>query len=285
MFERATSPVRRRLKKLALQLAGDESLERRIAEERPTANEYGLDPFGFDLDWALSGSAPLLWLYRHYFRCRTYGLENLPRGRVLLVSNHSGQLPFDAAMIGMALLSEARPPRVVRSMVERWMPTLPFVSVYFSRMGQVVGTPENARRLLQNEEALLVFPEGVRGLNKLWNKRYELADFGHGFMRLALENRAPIVPVAVIGAEEQAPAVANLAPVAKLLGMPALPVTPLGLPLPLPARYHLHFGEPLRFEGSPDDDEAEIDGKVREVRATIQAMLNRGLKQRQHVFL
>lgn len=283
MPDRIGRKVRERLKALTLRMSRPD-LGAEIAAQRPAANEYGLDPFGFELDYALAGSAPFVWLYKHYFRCEPHGLERVPEGPVLLVSNHSGQLPFDGAMVGMSLLVDAERPRVVRSMVERWMPTLPYVSVFFARMGQVVGTPENARRLLRAGEAILVFPEGVRGLNKPWSRRYQLADFGTGFMRLALETGTPIVPVAVIGAEEQAPKIADLKPLARLLGMPSLPVTPTLLPVPLPARYRIWFGEPMRFGGSPDEEDAELEAKVREVRSTLQAMIERGLRERRGVF-
>src|SRR5439155_20509388 len=124
----------------------------------------------------------------------------------LLVANHSGQLPFDALMIGISMLVEAEPPRICRAMVERWAPTLPCVAPFCARIGQVVGTPENARRLLAAGETLMVVPEGARGLTKTFEKKYQLQDFGLVFMRLALEMQAPIVPIALVGAEEQAPA-------------------------------------------------------------------------------
>ena len=109
-----------------------------------------------------------------------HGIERVPAdGRVLLVSNHSGQLPFDAAMIELALLLDMDPPRIARALVERWVPTLPFVAPFFARLGQVVGTPENCRRLLAAEEALLVFPEGVRGLNKTFDAALQAADLLH----------------------------------------------------------------------------------------------------------
>lgn len=260
-------------------------LPEKIAASRLSGNEFGLDPFGFSLDYSLAALAPFLWMYKSYFRVDAQGLENVPAGRVLIVANHSGQLPFDAAMIGLAVLTEATPPRPVRSMVEKWMPTLPFVSIFMSRMGQVVGTPENCRRLLDAGEAILVFPEGTRGINKLWRDRYRLTDFGLGFMRLALETDTPIVPVAVVGGEEQAPALFDLKPVARLLKFPAFPITPTVLPIPLPSRYHIRFGEPLRFSGSANDEDAELERKVKEVKATIQAMINRGLKERKSVFL
>src|SRR5262249_8285774 len=154
------------------------------------------------------------------------GIENVPRGRVLLIANHSGQIPIDAALIGASLFMDAEPPRFMRAMVERWAHTLPFVSLLFSRVGQVVGVPENAHRLLEQEEALLVFPEGSRGISKTFDRRYQLVDFGLCFMRLAIETNTPIVPVAVIGGEEQYISVANVESLAKLFKMPAFPVIP-----------------------------------------------------------
>jgi 1-acyl-sn-glycerol-3-phosphate acyltransferase len=148
--------------------------------------------------------------------------------------------------------------------------------------------PENARRLLQSDEALLVFPEGARGITKTFDHRYQLTEFGLGFMRLAIETGSPIVPVACVGGEEQYISVANLTGVAKVLGLPAFPVMPQllipGGALPLPTRYRIYFGEPLMFDGDPDDDDAVIEEKVRLVKATVQAMVNRGVKERAHVF-
>jgi 1-acyl-sn-glycerol-3-phosphate acyltransferase len=164
------------------------------------------------------------------------------------------------------------------------VPSLPYVSTFMARVGQIVGTPENCRRLLNADEAILVFPEGTRGLNKLWPQRYQLREFGLGFMRLALETDTPIVPVAVVGAEEQAPALVDVKPLAKALGFPAFPITVTGLPVPLPSKYRIYYGDPLRFSGRPDDEDSELDKKVRTVKASIQSMLNRGLKERQGVF-
>ncbi len=265
------------------QLAGPE-LAHGLEQAKARANEYGFDPFGFSSEYARAALAPFIWMYKHYFHVEATGLENVPQGRVLLVANHSGQLPFDAAMIAIAMLLEARPARPVRAMVERWVPTLPYVSVWMARLGQVVGTPENARKLLANEEAILVMPEGVRGLNKLWRDRYRLAEFGNGFMHLALETGSPIVPVSVVGAEEQAPALANLGSLAKLLGMPALPVTPTLLPLPLPSRYYLHFCEPLYFDERDGEEESAVSARVQAVKCAIQASLGRSLKRRKRVY-
>lgn len=283
MLENVTDRVKKGLREWTDRLANNDQKQRLQGLVRP-GNEYGVDPFGFDLDYSLSAVAPLLWLYRNYFRVETYGIEHVPAGRVLLVSNHSGQLPMDGAMIGVAMMLDASPPRVIRSMVEKWVSSLPYVSTFMARVGQIVGTPENCRRLLESEEAILVFPEGTRGINKLWPQRYQLQEFGLGFMRLALETNTPIVPVAVIGAEEQAPALMDLKPVAKLLGFPSFPITPTGLPIPLPTKYRIYFGEPLHFSGRPDDEDSELDKKVRTVKASIQSMLHQGLKERQGVF-
>lgn len=273
-----------RLKAWTFELGGP-GTQARLEKLTPPKNEYGVDPYGFEVDYLTSAIAPLLWLYRRYFRVETHGIDQVPaEGRVLLVANHSGQLPFDAAMIDLALLVDRDPPRATRALVDTWVPTLPFVSTFMARCGQIVGTPENCRRLLAADECLLVFPEGTRGLGKPFKERYRLKEFGLGFMRMALESDAPIVPVGVVGAEEQAPQILDVKPLAKLLGFPYLPITPTLLPLPLPVRYHLHFGEPMRFTGSPDDEDAVLEEKVAKVKSAVAGLLARGLEQRQHVF-
>ena len=280
-----TSALRERLRAWTLELGGP-GTRARLEKITPPRNEYGVDPYGLDIEYAVAAMAPFLWLYKRYFRVELHGADHVPgEGRALIVSNHSGQLPFDAAMIAVGLLIEKDPPRVVRAMVEKWVPTLPFVSTFMARCGQIVGTPENCRRLLAADEALLVFPEGVRGLNKPFSERYRLQKFGPGFMRLALESGAPVVPCAVVGAEEQAPALVDLKPLARILGFPAFPITPTILPLPLPARYHVRFGEPMRFTGSPDDEDAELERKVDEVEAAVRALVDRGLAERRSIYL
>jgi 1-acyl-sn-glycerol-3-phosphate acyltransferase len=250
-------------------------------------NEFGFDEFGMSRA-SLRKAVPIVrWLYRHYFRAEAHGIEHIPpTGRAIFVGNHSGQLPFDGLVIGCATFLEPPQPRLVRSMVEYFVPTVPFASYLFARWGQITGTPENCRRLLAADEAVLVFPEGARGISKPFSKRYQLAEFGKGFMRLALEMQAPIIPVAVVGAEEQAPAV-NIKPLARLLGTPAFPVVPYPpfVPLvPLPVKYRVYFGEPMRFTGDFDDDDEVLDEKVGSVRNRIQSMLHLGLRERDHVF-
>lgn len=264
-----------------------EELDARIARIRTHPNEAGMDPFGFDPSTARYALALSAFLHRFYFRTEVFGIERIPEGRVLVIANHSGQIPVDGLLIATALVLDAEPPRFPRSMVERWSAELPFISVLFPRCGQVVGSPDNARRLLINDESLVVFPEGSRGISKTFDQRYQLVPFGLGFMRLALETNTPIVPVGVVGGEEQLVSVANVRPLAKILGMPAFPIIPqlaLGMVFPLPTRYRLYFGEPMVFSGDPDDDDAVIGEKVARVQGTIQSMVNRGLKERRAIF-
>jgi len=248
----------------------------------------GVDPFGLDPEWAKYAVGVGAFFHRFYFRTIVKGIEKVPSSRVLLIANHSGQIPLDGYMIGASMFLDGEPPRIIRSMVEKWTQTVPFFSTLFSRLGQVVGVPENARRLLELGEALLVFPEGVRGISKSFAQRYQLEDFGLGFMRLALETNTPVVPVAVVGAEEQYVSLGNMERVAKMLKMPSFPLLPQvlvpGGQLPLPTRYRIEFGAPMRFEGDYDDDDAVIAEKVQRVRLAIQSMLHQGLKERRSIF-
>ena len=281
--------MRRRVEAWIAEHVGEDFLDklRRVPTPR---NEFGVDPFGFDPEF-LAWSIPFAhFLYRTYFRTESHGLTNIPEGPVLLVANHSGQIPVDGMMIATSMLLDAEPPRIVRSMIERWVPTLPFISYYMVRSGQVLGTPENCRLLLTNGEAILVFPEGARGIAKTFDRRYRLQRFGLGFMRLALENGAPIVPVAVIGAEEQAPSLYNARAVARLLGAPSFPITPtfpwlpvVGL-LPYPVKYRLWFGEPMHFAGDPDDEDAVVGAKVAKVKEALAGLIEHGLAERDHIF-
>lgn len=249
-------------------------------------NEFGYDPFGMSPSFIKKVIPIVRFLYRGYFRVASYGLEDLPATRLMFVANHSGQLPFDGALIAAAVAIEGNPPRIVRSMVERWVPTLPFVSLFMARCGQILGDPENSRRILENDEAILVFPEGVRGISKLYRDRYRLQQFGTGFMRLAMETRTPIIPVGVVGAEEAMPALHNSRFLARLLGAPAFPITPtfpwlggLGL-VPYPVKIRIYFGSPMQFFGDPNDEDEVIDVHIEKVKAAIQGMLDKGVKER-----
>lgn len=258
----------------------------RIDRIKTQLGPEGVDPFGFDPAYVRQLIGFGSWLYRYYFRCQVFGIDNIPEGRCLFVANHSGQLPYDGMMIALAAFFDGEPPRALRSMVDRFVPNVPFVSPTLARLGQVLGTPKNCERLLRDEQAILVFPEGQQGLNKLFRDRYQLQRFGTGFMRLAMKMRAPIVPVAVIGAEEQAPSFANFKGLAKWVGLPALPLTvaPFFGALPLPTRYRLYFGTPMVFEGDGDDEEPAVDARVREVKQRLQGMVHDGLTAREHIF-
>jgi len=285
MFEETADRLCEFLKGMA-----DPAVVARLDRVDAKLNEFGVDPFGFDPELAKTIIPAMVFLYRHYFRVQCQGLENVPAGRVMLIGNHSGQLPIDAMMICSAMVLEAEPPRIVRSMIENWAATLPFVSHLFSRWGQIVGTRENCLRLLESDQPILAFPEGVRGINKTFGERYQLQEFGLGFMRLALQARAPIVPIAMVGAEEQTISVYNARGLARLLGLPNLPITPLTpllgplALLPLPTRYRMYVGKPLEFTGNPDDEDSVIAEKVKRVSQTIGRMLHDGLRARKHVF-
>ncbi len=261
-------------------------LEDRIERLGIELNSAGFDRWGLHPDTLRKFAPYLYFLYKKYFRVETAGIEKIPEGRVLFIGNHGGQVPLDAMMAGLALFIEGEPPRVARAMVERWVPTVPFVSSLFTRIGAMVGDPMNCRELLQHDQSVMVFPEGVRGSGKLFKDRYQLQRFGTGFMRLALETGTPIVPVAIIGTEETYPSVFNFELLAKAVGAPYFPVTPffpllgpLGL-LPLPSKITVRFGEPLRFEGDPGESEESIRAKVQTVKDALQEEIHKGLKLR-----
>lgn len=266
-------------------------LDDRLARLDVELNSAGFDRWGLH-PATLKRLTPLLYLlYKKYFRVETSGLENLPSGRILFIGNHGGQIPLDAMMAGLALFLESEPPRIARAMVERWVPTVPFVSSLFTRIGAMIGDPANCRELLMHDQTVMVFPEGVRGSGKLFKDRYQLQRFGTGFMRLALEAKAPIVPVAIIGTEETYPSVYNFSMLAKMMGAPYFPITPffpllgpLGL-LPLPSKVTVRFGAPIYFEGDTNEGEDLIREKVQKVKEALQAEINVGLEKRgEHIF-
>lgn len=260
-----------------------EEVANTIAKLQERQNETGYDPFGFHPEILENVLPSVHFFYRNYFRVETFGIDRVPEGRALLIANHSGQIPIDGMMIATAMLFDHDPPRITRAMVERFIPRLPFISRFLARAGQVTGTRDNARLLLERDELLMVFPEGARGISKTFDQRYQLQEFGLGFMRLALETNTPIVPISVIGAEEQLPSIHNARGIAKMLGMPALPI--LLTPFPLPVKYRIYFGEPLRFSGDNDDEDRVIQKHVDVVKDVIREQLDRGLAERENIFL
>ena len=252
-------------------------------------NSQGFDPWGFSPQDAKFYYSLARHVY-DYFRPEIFGIEHVPAGRVLIVPNHSGQLPFDGMVVAQATLLQAKPPRLVRAMAERWVSTLPFVNEMFARSGVVLGDPINCRNLLEDDQAILVFPEGARGSGKIYQQRYKLAPFGRGFMRLALQTKTPVVPVAVIGAEESIISIHDWKGLAKLLRAPYVPISPL-LPLlgplayfPMPTKFRIYFGEPMHFDGPFDDEDSIIQRKVDQVQDRVQQLVDEGLAQRRSVF-
>ena len=176
--------------------------------------------------WIRRRRSPFLtFMYKSYWRVETTGMDNVPyEGRGLLSANHSGTLPWDGAMIGTAIYHEHPMNRLVRSLYATWFPTVPFVSEVLMKGGQVLANVDNGTRLLEQNHLVAVFPEGYKGVSKLFKERYQLARFGRGgFVRMALASQAPIIPVSVVGAEETYVVLHKSRTIAKLIGFPVLP--------------------------------------------------------------
>lgn len=254
-------------------------------------NEYGYDPYGFHPEAA----APMLtlqaMLYRYYFRVDAHDVERVPKGRVLLIANHAGNFAWDAAMLTVSMLLEADPPRLCRGMGEYFLWKLPFVGSAGARTGMMVGTPENCVHMLENEQCVMAFPEGATGANKPYSKAYQLQKFGQGFMRLALQTDTPIVPVGIVGSEEQQPGFANFEKAGRAIGLPSLPIT-ISMPwfglvgpfFALPVKYRIYFGEALRFDGDSNEEDAAIQKRVDVVKREVDSLLKRGLRERSGIF-
>jgi 1-acyl-sn-glycerol-3-phosphate acyltransferase len=257
---------------------------------------YEVDEFGFDPQWTESFLSVFMVLYRDYWRVETTGIENVPAtGRALLVSNHAGVLPWDGTMIKTAVFAEHSHPRHVRALVASLFMGMPMLSWFLRRTGQTVGHPDDTRRLLERDELVLVFPEGVRGTGKSFKDRYRLRRFGRGgFVQTAIRSGAPIIPVSVVGSEEIYPMVADLAPLARFLGLPYFPITPtwpwlgpLGM-IPLPSKWRIQFHAPIHVEQHPPEaanDNNLVMALSDQVRDTIQQGIYDNLKRRRGVFI
>lgn len=265
--------------------------------QRRLRGEYSTDPFGMDREIIEIARPFLSFMYSTWWRVTATGLEHVPAsGRALLVANHSGVLPWDGAMIATAVFNEhpAQNERIVRSLHLHWFSTLPIIAPTLAALGQVPGIPENATRLLEQDELVCVFPEGLKGVGKLFKDRYKLARFGRGgFVQAALRTRSPIIPVAVVGAEEIYPMLENAEGIAKLLGFPYFPLTPffpwfglLGV-IPLPTRWSITFCPPIateEYDADAADDPITVLALSEQVRETIQEVINQKLAERTSVF-
>jgi 1-acyl-sn-glycerol-3-phosphate acyltransferase len=241
-----------------------------------------VDAFGKDADLtaALKPLADLL--YERYWRVQTSGIEHVPLGACVLVANHAGALPLDGPVLHLALKRERPELTSSRWLLEDQVFHAPFLGVLANRLGAVRASPDNAHRLLDQGRPLIVFPEGFHGLSKPFAERYQLKRFGRGgYLKIALRARVPVIPVAIIGGEESMPLLGKLP--GKLFGVDYIPLT---LP-PLPAKWHLSFGEPIDLTGAPSDPEADlawIERKNGEVRDRIESMLKDQLATRGGAF-
>jgi len=261
--------------------AGAEDLRRRLAEaclvEDPPPERFGFE---------FASAARLLRftaaVHRRWFRVECHGIETLPRGPTLLVANHGSHvLSWDGAMIVTSCLLAADPPRLVHGMAEHRLMELPWLGGVARRIGAADGRRETCLDILRAGGVVLTFPEGTAALRRRFRERYRLSRLGYGFMHVALAAGVPIVPVAVIGAEEEAPLVVNPGWLARLLRTPVAPLTPT-LVVPLPVKYRIHFGPSLHFQGAPSPE--AVTRNVTEVQRVLQRLVDHGLARRPHVF-
>jgi 1-acyl-sn-glycerol-3-phosphate acyltransferase len=264
---------------------------------RRLRGDYAIDEFGYDEQLMREMLLPMLRpLYENYFRVRTLGVGRIPaEGSALLVGNHSGTIPIDAVMMQYAVATEHPSKRVVRSVGADLVWATPFISHLARKTGSAVACEEDAYALLERDQLVAVFPEGFKGVGKGWSERYRLQRFGRGgFIEVALRARVPIVPVAIVGAEEAYPMVGNAKALATLFRFPYFPITPtfpllgpLGL-LPLPSRWVIEFGEPIPMDQYPEDaadDKMFVFDLTDSIRDRIQQMVYKGLKYRGSAFL
>ncbi len=253
------------------------------------------DEFGRDPQFEQKLKPFFDFLYYTYWRVSVEGLENIPnQGRGLIVANHSGTLPFDGSMIRLAVTNDHPSKRDVRFLVEDFVYYLPFIGTYMYRIGGVRASPDNAERLLKKDHLVTVFPEGEKGIGKSYKHRYHLQRFGRGgFIKVAIRSGAPIIPCAVIGAEETHPLLYRIQALAKPFGIPYVPVTPtlpwlgiFGL-IGLPAKWHVYFGKPIdlgRYGKKALNDELLIHRLSEMVRQNIQDLVMKGLKKRRSIW-
>ncbi len=235
-------------------------------------------------------------VYRHWFRAEWDGLEKIPtEGGALLVSNHAGAIPSDAPTIMHGI--ETKLGRPVYGLADHFFKNTPVVGTLWARAGGVVAHPDNAYRLLREQQQLaLVFPEGTKGTSKTYNERYRLRRFGRGgFVEIAMRAGVPIIPIAVVGAEESMPILFKVPSVAKVFGLPYFPVTanmafgPLGALIPFPAKFKLRVLDPITFDDIEPDQprysRSRIMDESEAIRQQIQEALFDMLRQRRSVWM
>ena len=245
---------------------------------------HGFDSFGFHpptLAAAVQASAPI---YDHYFRVDSEGAEAIPAsGAAIVIANHAGVLPVDGAMLCLDILRHTQ--RIPRAIADHFVPRLPLVSTYFARLGVVSGTRANVRVLLERSELIALWPEGVSGVGKRFRQRYQLQHWSVGFAELAIRFRAPVIPVAVLGAEESWPLLARLDRI-HLFGSPYLPIP--ATPFPLPVHYHIRYGTPLHLDAGLEpkdaDDPRVVSAAADHARRELEQLIHDARDARRGVF-
>ena len=248
---------------------------------------HGYDAFGLHPDYVGFGLGLTRWPYEKYFRVISHGIENLPtEGSAVVAANHSGNIPIDAMMLWHDVLRQTNPARVARGIADHFVPSLPFIGTLFARGGMVGGSRGNARVLLEAGELLMIFPEGVPGIIKPWSQRYQLKKFRVGHAELAIRHGASIVPVGIIGAEEQLPSMLSSRRLGKYFGIEAVPI-PM-VPVPLPVRYRIYYGKPIpvhqEYPSSAADDPIVLKSVAKRVQNAVAELIERGLAERDGVF-
>lgn len=253
-----------------------------LLERFPTkVGTFGFDPWGFNIKGVKATLGLGKLAFEKYFRVEVHGLEHVPpSGRALIVGNHSGQIPIDGFLLGYALLTNPHAPRAAKAMMERFVPTVPFISQWFAEVGGVVGDPINCARMLEAEEAIIVFPEGARGISKPFRDRYKLQRFGTGFMHLAVNHDCPVIPVGIVGMEEAVISLGNPMNIARRLRLPS---APLVLPAVLPTKVIIHIGEPMYFEKAVDREDL-MQAYSNDVKLAIRNLVDKGLEKRKGIF-
>lgn len=244
----------------------------------------GEDPWGLNINKAIKSLKNIYPLYKHYFKVRVFGKENVKDKPYMIVSNHTGQIAIDGMLICSAFVLEVSPPRILRPMVERFFTSIPFVGSWAAEGGSVLGDRQNCLNLLEKEQSILVFPEGVRGIAKSTKDFYQLQNFTKGFYRICAQKGIDILPVSVIGAEEFFPYVYQAKTIAKMMGLPALPLSANFIPLPSPV--DIHIGKPISIpkELSQDSSDESIDIQVKKIEQVIAEMVKEGLAMRRPFF-
>ncbi len=264
---------------------------------RRLSGDYHVDDFGYDPHFAENVWLPILRpLFDKWFRVEVSGLENIPStGGALVVANHAGVLPLDGLMTSVAVHDHHPAHRPLRMLAADIAFEMPVVGDLARKAGHTLACNPDAVRLLQTGQVAAVFPEGFKGIGKPFSERYKLQRFGRGgFVSAAMRTGAPIIPCSIVGSEEIYPKIGDLGTLARLLGMPYFPVTPLfphfgplGL-VPLPSKWYIEFGKPIvtdTYDASAADDPMELFEVTDHVRETIQQTLYRLLAKRRNVFL